>query len=77
MCQESIPKNVEPLPKAVVDEISDPLEIIVNLVALADSPGTSQENRKWSLRIAEKKMAEVAAILSRQPKVIRDRTEAA
>ena len=77
MCQDSIPKNVEPLTAAVVDEISDPLEIIVNLVNLADRRGTSPEDRKWSLRIAHKKMAEVAAILSRQPKVISDRSEAA
>jgi|HubBroStandDraft_5_1064220.scaffolds.fasta_scaffold294304_1 hypothetical protein len=77
MCQDSIPKNVEPLSAAVADEIGDPLEIIVNLVCLAHSPGTSPADRKRSLRIAHNKMAEVAAILSRQPKVIRDRSEAA
>ncbi|HEX4067624.1 MAG TPA: hypothetical protein VHZ09_16510 [Acidobacteriaceae bacterium] len=54
------------LPAAdLIDEISDPLEIVANLVYLARSSETVQEDRETFLTIACQNIAAVSAIIER------------
>jgi hypothetical protein len=62
---------VPPFAADLISEISDPLEIVANLVYLAHSCDTVQQDRETFLAIAGQNISAVSAIMERYAVKIR------